>query len=472
MDCLELSARDERRLTYATLRRFETAPARALSPTASVNRLDRECGRDGYMPRVARSKLLEVMWYYGLSVATVGAALLLTLLLWRWIEPQATPLFLAAVAVTAWRGGALPSLLATLLAVVAVDYFFSPPVGAFEASVDNAASAFVFVMVALLISWIDAARKKALREREELLASEQQARAEAETANRAKDQFLAMVTHELRAPLAVIRGWARMLKREDGAQGKSLDAESRMRALEAIERNALVQTHLVEDLLDVSRITTGKFSVEMRPTDLVSVIETAVEAITPSLATKLIKLHAEYDHDASFIKGDADRLGQVMWNLLSNAVKFTPEEGQIEVRLERAGHCARIVVRDTGAGISREFLPHVFDRFRQADEVLSRKHGGLGLGLAIVRCLVEAHSGTVQATSAGEGLGSTFTVELPLLAGALPHNPASVSLWESGVENGLTTDGESLHGRNQNGKCVLATTMIGGSRFYLSGGGA
>ncbi|MDQ3687543.1 MAG: HAMP domain-containing histidine kinase, partial [Acidobacteriota bacterium] len=349
------------------------------------------------MQRGASAKLLEVMWRYSLSVATVGAALLLTLLLWRWIEPQAAPLFLAAVAVTAWRGGALPSLLATLLAVVAVDYFFNPPVGAFEASVDNAASAFVFVMVSLLISWIDAARKKALREREELLASEQQARAEAETANRAKDQFLAMVTHELRAPLAVILGWARMLKGEDGAQGKSPDWESRMRALEAIERNALVQKQLVEDLLDVSRISTGKYSVEIRPTDLVCVIETAVETIAPSLAAKRIKLHAEYDHDASFINGDADRLQQVMWNLLSNAVKFMPEEGQIEVRLEHAGHCARIVLHDTGAGISREFLPHVFDRFRQADEGLSRKHRGLGLGLAIVRHLVEAHSSTVHA---------------------------------------------------------------------------
>jgi K+-sensing histidine kinase KdpD len=213
------------------------------------------------------------MWRYGLSVATVGAALVLTLLLWGWIEPQATPLFLAAVAVTAWRGGVLPSLLATALAVLTVDYFFNPPVGTFEASVDNAASAFVFVLVALLISWIDAARRQALRERDRLLASERQARAEAEAANRAKDHFLAMVTHELRAPLAVILGWAQMLKEENQEQSrggnkeqtKSLDAASRIRALEAIERNALVQKHLVEDLLDVSRITSGKFRVEMRP---------------------------------------------------------------------------------------------------------------------------------------------------------------------------------------------------------------
>jgi signal transduction histidine kinase len=383
------------------------------------------------MRRGARAQLLEVTWRYGLSVATVAAALLLTLLLWRWIEPQATPLFLAAVAVTAWRGGVLPSLLATALAVLTVDYFFNPPVGAFELSVDNAASAFVFVMVALLISWIDAARKRALRERDRLLASEQRARAEAETANRAKDQFLAIVTHELRAPLAVILGWARLLKGEDGEQAMSLDTASRIRALEAIERNALVQKNLVEDLLDVSRITNGKFRVEMRPLNLVPVIETAIDTVAPSFAAKRIKLHDQYDQEAGFILGDSDRLQQVMLNLLSNAAKFTPEGGQVEVRLERAGGYARVVVHDTGAGIPREFLPYVFDRFRQADEVLSRRNGGLGLGLAIVRHLVEAHSGTVHATSAGEGLGSTFTVELPLLPGAVPQDQRGARFGDS-----------------------------------------
>jgi signal transduction histidine kinase len=156
------------------------------------------------------------------------------------------------------------------------------------------------------------------------------------------------------------------------------------------------------------------------------VIETAIETVAPSFAAKRIELHAEYDHDASLIQGDADRLQQVMWNLLSNAAKFTPEGGHVEVRLERAGGYARIVVHDNGAGIPLEFLPYVFDRFRQADEVLSRKNGGLGLGLAIVRHLVEAHSGTVHATSASEGLGATFTVELPLLSIAVPHNRSVV----------------------------------------------
>jgi signal transduction histidine kinase len=378
------------------------------------------------MGRAARAKLIEVTWRYGLSVVTVGVALLLTLLLWRWIAPQATPLFLAAIAVTAWRGGALPSLLATALAVFTVNYFFKPPTGGFEVSVDNMTSAFVFVMVALLISWIDAARKRALRERDRLLASEQQARAEAEQANRAKDQFLAMVTHELRTPLAVILGWARMLKREHEGQEDALDTASRIRALEAIERNALVQKQLVEDLLDVSSITNGKFRVEMRPTDLVPVIESAIDTLAPSLAAKRIKLHTEYDQEVGYIDGDADRLRQVVWNLLTNAVKFTPEAGHVEVRLERAGRYARLVVHDTGAGIPREFLPYVFDRFRQADEVLSGKNGGLGLGLLIVRHLVEAHSGTVHATSAGAGLGSTFTVELPLLSGAETHRQRDV----------------------------------------------
>jgi signal transduction histidine kinase len=379
------------------------------------------------MGRAARAKLIEVTWRYGLGVATVGAALLLTLLLWRWIAPQATPLFLAAVAVTAWRAGVLPSLLATALSVFTVDYFFNPPVGGFEVSVDNTASAFVFVMVALLISWIDAARKRASRERDGLLASEQLARAEAEQANRAKDQFLAMVTHELRTPLAVILGWTRMLKGEHEGREDALDTASRIRALEAIERNALVQKQLVEDLLDVSSITNGKFRVEMRPTNLVSVIETAIDTIAPSFAAKRIELHTEYDPEIGHIDGDADRLRQVLWNLLSNAAKFTPEGGHVEVRLERAGGSARLVVHDTGAGIPREFLPYVFDRFRQADEVLSGKNGGLGLGLSIVRHLVEAHSGTVHATSAGQGLGSTFTVELPLLPGAPPHERRGVS---------------------------------------------
>lgn len=183
-----------------------------------------------------------------------------------------------------------------------------------------------------------------------------------------------------------------------------------------------MQKQLVEDLLDESRITAGKFRVDARPMELVPVIEEAIETVAPALAAKRIKLHAYYDHGAGFVHGDPERLQQVLWNLLSNAIKYTPEEGQIEVRRERAGAHARVIVYDTGAGIRRELLPYVFDRFRQAEEAVKAKHGGLGLGLAIVRHLVEAHGGTVHAASAGEGLDSTFTIELPLLSGGVPQD--------------------------------------------------
>nr|MBA3439544.1 HAMP domain-containing histidine kinase [Pyrinomonadaceae bacterium] len=217
-------------------------------------------------------------------------------------------------------------------------------------------------------------------------------------------------------PLGVIVGWARLMR--EGA----LDPLESERVLAAIERNAQMLKQLVEDLLDVSRITAGKFRVDARPMELVPVIVDTIEMVATALAAKRIKLHAYYDHGAGFVHGDPERLQQVLWNLLSNAIKFTPEEGQIEVRLERARAHARIIVYDTGAGIRRDLLPYVFDRFRQAEEAAKAKHGGLGLGLAIVRHLVEAHGGTVHAASAGEGLGSTFTIELPLLSGGVPQD--------------------------------------------------
>jgi signal transduction histidine kinase/ActR/RegA family two-component response regulator len=254
-----------------------------------------------------------------------------------------------------------------------------------------------------------AERQRAEAERERLLAAEQMARAEVEGANRAKDEFLAILSHELRTPLQSMLGWVKLLK-----LGK-LDAEASARALATLERNTRAQAQLIGDLLDVSRIVAGKLRVELRPIELRPVLEAALESIRAAAEEKGLQLQATFDSRVIAVAGDAERLEQVAWNLLSNAVKFTPGGGRITVRLERTATQARIVVRDTGRGIAPATLPHIFERFRQADSTTTRVYGGLGLGLAIVRHLVEAHHGIVRAESAGEGRGATFRVTLPLL---------------------------------------------------------
>jgi CheY-like chemotaxis protein len=237
---------------------------------------------------------------------------------------------------------------------------------------------------------------------------EQEARADAEEANRLKDEFLATLSHELRTPLTAILGWARLLR-----SGR-LDERSGARALEIIERNADAQNQLIEDILDVSRIITGKLALHVEPVEPVAVIEAAVEAVRPAAEAKRVELNIMVSPEMGLVSGDAARLRQVVWNLLTNAVKFTPEGGRVEVRVERADSHVRIKVSDTGEGIDPEFLPYVFDRFRQADASTTRKRGGLGLGLAIVRYLVELHAGTMSAESEGLGRGAIFTVILPL----------------------------------------------------------
>jgi PAS domain S-box-containing protein len=237
----------------------------------------------------------------------------------------------------------------------------------------------------------------------------EKARVTAETANRAKDEFLATMSHELRTPLNAILGWTMILRTN------SENEAMRRRALETIERNARAQTQIIEDLLDVSRIVTGKLRLDVGAVDLVTVIDSALDAIRLAADTKRIEMRRRIDRSASVVTGDATRLHQVVSNLLTNAVKFTPADGWIEVRLERVAETARICVQDNGIGIRPEFLPHVFERFRQADSSASRTHGGLGLGLAIVRHLMDLHGGTVRAESAGEGQGATFIVELPLM---------------------------------------------------------
>jgi signal transduction histidine kinase/DNA-binding response OmpR family regulator len=244
--------------------------------------------------------------------------------------------------------------------------------------------------------------------------------AEEREANRIKDEFLSTLSHELRTPLNAILGWTQLLR-----MGKPSDAEL-TRGLDVIERNVRSQTKLIEDLLDVSRITTGKLRLSVRPMSLAPVIEAAVDAVRPAAAAKNIRLDVDTAAPSDQISGDPDRLQQVVWNLLSNAVKFTPAGGRIGVALDRVEGQAQVRVSDSGLGIDPKFLPYVFDRFRQADSSSTRSHGGLGIGLTIVRHIVELHGGTVRAESRGEGTGATFVVNLPVSAvrAEAPPQPA------------------------------------------------
>lgn len=251
-------------------------------------------------------------------------------------------------------------------------------------------------------------RKSAEREREQLLGREQDARAEAEEANRAKDEFLALVSHELRTPLNSIAGWVDILL----ANPDRSDAHI-ARALEVIKRNAGLQARIIEDILDVSRIVTGKLTLDIRPVELPAIIQAAIGAVQLTADEKQVRLRQVLDLNTDPVSGDPYRLEQIVWNLLSNAIKFTPSGGEVEIRLEQTGFNARVTISDTGEGIRTEFLPRVFDRFSQGDTSTTRTHGGLGLGLAIVRHLVEMHGGTVEAYSAGEKQGAAFTVTFP-----------------------------------------------------------
>lgn len=254
------------------------------------------------------------------------------------------------------------------------------------------------------------ARKQAEEEKANLLLREQEARMEAEEANRCKDEFLATLSHELRTPLASILGWARLLG------GNMVEADKYPQVFETIARNAKIQAQLIDDLLDVSRIITGKLRLDVRPVELAPIIESTVETVRPAAEAKEIKLTSRLDPHVGEISGDPERLQQLMWNLLSNAIKFTPRKGRVEVCLDGARAQAEIIVSDSGQGIQADFIPHVFERFRQADGSTARRFGGLGLGLAIVRHLTELHGGTVQVESPGAGKGSTFKVTMPTLA--------------------------------------------------------
>jgi signal transduction histidine kinase/ActR/RegA family two-component response regulator len=270
-------------------------------------------------------------------------------------------------------------------------------------------------------------RTSAETEREHLLRREQDARATAEAASRAKDEFLAVLSHELRTPLNAVYGWARLLQ-----SGQVRDQEA-TRAIDAIVRNANAQVQLIDDLLDVSRVISGKMRLEVQPVDLRAVIESALDGVRPAAESKGIRIQTVLDPTAP-IAGDPNRLQQVVWNLLMNAVKFTPKGGRVQIHLQRVNSHVEIVVSDTGQGIAPHILPSIFDRFTQADSSSTRAHSGLGLGLALVKHLVELHGGSVTARSPGEGAGATFVVALPLSIASVPagaalrHHPTADTL--------------------------------------------
>jgi PAS domain S-box-containing protein len=279
-------------------------------------------------------------------------------------------------------------------------------------------------------------RKRAEKERTLLLAAAQSARAEADSANEVKDEFLAILSHELRTPLTSILGWSHLL-----TDGK-LDKQQTARAIETIGRNAQAQGRLIDELLDISRIMTGKLRLVLRAVKLAPLIQAVVDDVRPAADARGINLKAAFNSNIGPILGDPDRLQQIVWNVLANAIKFTPKGGDVHVRLGRNGSHALITITDSGRGIATELLPHVFERFRQADSSNTRSNGGLGLGLSIVRELVELHRGTVTAESSGENAGTTFRVMLPLPS--LPEIPNAAEKIE---RNNPTTAQHSLSGQ-------------------------
>jgi signal transduction histidine kinase/DNA-binding response OmpR family regulator len=299
-----------------------------------------------------------------------------------------------------------------------------------------------------------AVRKQAEHERARLLVREQSARAEAEAANRNKDEFLATLSHELRTPLTAILGWSHLMRT------KGLNEDEFTRGLETIERNARSQSQLIDDLLDVSRIITGKLQIERSAVDLSKVIEAAFDSIRPGAEAKSIRFETVLNGCQCRILGDGTRLQQIFWNLFSNAVKFTPKGGQVNVSVSSVDSRVNVAVTDTGIGIDPEFLPFIFDRFRQADGSTTREHGGLGLGLAIVRHLVELHNGRVYVESGGKNLGSTFTITLPVAKSDVAANGnGNAALYES--------DDVHAYGASLNGVKVLVVDDEADSRDLL-----
>jgi signal transduction histidine kinase len=322
-----------------------------------------------------------------------------------------TSLIILAMIGSAWYLGRGPGLLVALMLEIMLDYYAGwPPKDPVRATV----IAFNRIVLFGSLVWFASARRAAeirLREQqaalEEALAGERRARAHAEAANRLKDDFLATVSHELRTPLNAMLGWAAMLNRHN------VDAAMLQRAADAIERSARAQSQIVGDILDTSRIVTGQLRLDHQPLDLALVIGEAIDTVRVAATAKNLSLQVALDPEL-MVLGDTGRLRQTAWNLLANAIKFTPAGGRVDIRGARNGDWVEFVVKDSGVGIEAAFMPRIFERFSQADSSMTREHGGLGLGLAIVRHLVELHGGTVAAQSEGRDRGTAFIVRLPM----------------------------------------------------------
>jgi signal transduction histidine kinase len=394
------------------------------------------------MDRFFRSNISR----YALSIGLFAIVLGISLLLLQFsIRVNLTILVMGAIAITAWYGGVGPGLLHTILIVAATIILTPiPPDTSTARVVFSYFSVAVFlIFFTLLIS----NRRKVedrLREQSRLLQitleREQAAREEAETASRLKDDFLATVSHELRSPLSAILGWATMLNKT------RLEEETARKALATIERNARAQAGIVNDILDVSRIINGNLQINTRSVEIQALISEAVETLRPAALAKSIALTVALDEIEGSVIGDSNRLRQIVWNLVSNAIKFTPENGQVEVSLRQVGSQVEIRVSDNGAGIDEKFLPFVFERFRQGDSSTTRAQGGLGLGLSIVRHLIELHGGTVTAESAGIGQGATFTVRLPLAEKVADTSAIADKITENGSSKEISTNAPDIRG--------------------------
>jgi signal transduction histidine kinase len=336
---------------------------------------------------------------YAFALAVVAVALLIVLE-WRDLQPHTYAIFLFAVVATALVEGLGPALVATVLALVAMNYVEFVQ-GVFRTDFNDVVQFALFGTMAVTVSLLTAQRQRAERELERV-------NAELRELDRAKDQFIATVSHELKTPMTVILGWAALLRREH-------DEDLLQTATAAIEQSAHAQARLIEDLLDMSRLILGKLHLDLSPVGLITVVQQAVDMIRPAAQARGVSVDVSLPRDPCIVEGDALRLQQVCLNLLSNAVKFTPAGGSVEVRLWLDGRLAAIAVDDTGEGIPPDVLPHVFEPLQQARGAVQK--GGLGLGLAIVRQLVIMHKGTVGVQSDGPGKGAHFIVQLPLAPG-------------------------------------------------------